>query len=419
MATCTCGHTAPDTAAFCERCGTRLNVPDAAPAPVGVGAGVTAAGPEGLKTPGPRWANSPASVPATPVFPGMPGTPLPSPFANVTLLPHAATPPPPAATGQVTLGIDSVIGIVGCIGIVIGALLEWTPHASAQRYVLPFLYDLRTRSQDPKLAHVLFALAAFGVAASLIAGARRWRVCLGLAGVVMSVAFFVQIWRALSDLPITPSYTDYIRWGPGVTLVSSGLLMISPMFGSGERTSPSRASRGLTWAIAATVTLAVAWFGIHAFVGDDGRTLVAPHSAHYRARMHGKAHVTTRVQSLFGASIATTSAVAVTPDHFEEIAEDDMPAVVAAHDSRHSASDQFAHVLVRNQMLLPLEIASSKPATFQGKDALYEERVSGRTKAFVLYVFDGSRVYVIAVMSAKSSPKAAYDALVSSFKITG
>ena len=143
-----------------------------------------------------------------------------------------------ASSHQAAIMPDQVIGAVGALGMIIGALVTWTQVFSLNAFKFPVqvLFDNKTHSRDPRLGWFIVVLGALGLAASIVRDAGFWRTLIGLVGVVIVALFFVQIASGLSA-SIGPfrthiSFNDVVGGGPWITGVAALVLGLSPVFRS-------------------------------------------------------------------------------------------------------------------------------------------------------------------------------------------
>ncbi len=246
---------------YCAGCGiAHASVPSAvgAPAP-----GTEQAAP----VPGAPWArNQPVNAPGAPGTSPSPGPmptpspngvnpilPLGTPGARPVLppgMPGASTPAPQtAATTRhddgVTIRRDGIVGALGGIGVVVGALLDWFGPANALRVPAMWLLDVQSRTREPKVGHVLIVVGVLGLATSLLRNARRWRVVLGLVATAIAIVYCLQIARLLSHSVVRGmSFTKIVGIGPVVTGFAGLVLAGSVLFGGAPTAPPAPA----TWA---------------------------------------------------------------------------------------------------------------------------------------------------------------------------
>jgi hypothetical protein len=130
-----------------------------------------------------------------------------------------------------------IVGAVGALGMIIGALVDWTQIVSlnAFRFPVQFLFDNKTHSHGPRLGWFILVLGVLGLAASLVRGAERWRTIVGILGVLIVALFLIQVATGLSSVSIGPfgshvGFTDIVGGGPWITGIAALMLGISPLF---------------------------------------------------------------------------------------------------------------------------------------------------------------------------------------------
>jgi len=153
-----------------------------------------------------------------------------------TLSPSAAAIAP---NRQAAIEADQIIGAVGALGMIIGALVTWTQIVSLNAFKFPvqYLLDNKTHSHDPRLGWFIVVVGALGFVASIVRGADFWRSVFGLLGVVIVVLFLIQIARGLSAASVGPfrahvGFNDIVGGGPWITGIAALVLGISPLLRS-------------------------------------------------------------------------------------------------------------------------------------------------------------------------------------------
>ena len=141
---------------------------------------------------------------------------------------------PASGSQALTVSLESIVGALGALSIVVGALIDWAQSivsVSSFKIPLQFLFDPRTTSHDPKLGLILLPIGLLGVLASFLPGARWWRVLLGLLAVTAAVLYCGQI---AANIPggSNVSLTDIIGAGPWVTGIGGVVLTLSPLMRS-------------------------------------------------------------------------------------------------------------------------------------------------------------------------------------------
>ena len=156
---------------------------------------------------------------------------LPPVGAPVVMAP-SAMPAPEARTPPATVSLTAgtIIGALASIGILIGAVIEWTQGiASVTSFKVPvqFLFNNHTTARDPRLGYFLILLGLAGIAVSLLVRAPIWRFLIGLLALAAAAVFCIQIARGLEHTRL--SFGDVVGAGPWVTGVSGFVLMLSPL----------------------------------------------------------------------------------------------------------------------------------------------------------------------------------------------
>ena len=151
----------------------------------------------------------------------------------VSAAPAGSPVPKAAAPGAFAISIDSIIGAIAAIGIMVGAALDWTQgFAAVTSFKVPvmFLFDYKTTTRDPHLGGFLIVVGVIALVVSLFVRAGIWRVLLGILALVAASLFVIQIARGLSDSNSNLSFTDIVGPGPWVVGISGFVLMLSPVF---------------------------------------------------------------------------------------------------------------------------------------------------------------------------------------------
>ena len=93
------------------------------------------------------------------------------------------------ASNQTSINVDTLVAVLAGIGIIMGAVLDWTQGITANSFKIPaaFLVDTHTRSPNPRLGYFIVALGILGV---LLAFVRNARIVRGLVG---SAAFGIAV----------------------------------------------------------------------------------------------------------------------------------------------------------------------------------------------------------------------------------
>jgi hypothetical protein len=133
-----------------------------------------------------------------------------------------------------TVPVDVLVGALAGVGVLIGALIDWTRIVRLNSFKIPaaFLFDPKTTSRDPRLGYVVLAIGVLGVCVCFLPHARGWRVVLGLLALLVAALYCAQVASQLSDLGGRVSFTDFVGAGPWVTGIAGFVLAVSPLLGS-------------------------------------------------------------------------------------------------------------------------------------------------------------------------------------------
>ena len=148
------------------------------------------------------------------------------------LLPNQMPPVVPTAS-QAGVNLDTFVAVLAGIGIIIGAVLDWTQGVSANSFKVPalFLIDPNTTSPNPRLGYFVVGLGVAGVILAFVRGARVWRGLVGVAAIGIAVLFCGQIGVQLSDSNSNLSFTDVVGAGPWLTGIAGVALLSSSFLG--------------------------------------------------------------------------------------------------------------------------------------------------------------------------------------------
>lgn len=256
-----CGAPIAATDAFCPNCGAGLSAPTAPTAPTGAAANAAVhlspdAGIQAYSEPYPRV--QPGGTMRRAFIPGrevvhvsatrgdwveltangydvgwVDGRQLVPPAAGTSPRYVPAAPAPmSASTNAQILQVDVLVGALAGIGVLIGALVDWTQGIAVNSFHLPaaFLFDSRTTSRDPRLGWLVIVIGLLGVLISFLPLPGGWRVLLGLLAVLVAVLYCGQVASRLNDLGAHASFTDVVGAGPWVTGIAGIVLAMSPLF---------------------------------------------------------------------------------------------------------------------------------------------------------------------------------------------
>jgi hypothetical protein len=144
-------------------------------------------------------------------------------------LPAVPAPAGRSASGQ-TVQLDVLVAVLGGVGVLIGALVDWTQGIAVNSFKVPaaFLVDPHTTSRDPRLGWLLIVIGLAGVLVAFVE-VGGWRVLVGLLAVLVAVLYCAQVAGQISDFPGNASFTDFIGAGPWVTGFAGAVLAASPL----------------------------------------------------------------------------------------------------------------------------------------------------------------------------------------------
>jgi hypothetical protein len=147
----------------------------------------------------------------------------------------AALPAPALrSTNATTVNIDALVGALAGVGVMIGALVDWTQGIAVNSFRIPLfvLFDPKTTSSQPRLGYVVVAIGLLGVIVSFLPPVRLLRVLFGLLALAAAALYCGQVASQLSDLGSRLSFTDVVGPGPWVTGIAGIVLGASPLLGS-------------------------------------------------------------------------------------------------------------------------------------------------------------------------------------------
>jgi hypothetical protein len=129
--------------------------------------------------------------------------------------------------------VDNVVGALAALGVLIGALIDWTRIIRVNSFKIPaaYLFDPQTTSRNPRLGYVVLAIGLLGLGVTFLPRARGWRVVIGLLAVLVAALYCAQVASQLSDLGGRVSFTDVVGAGPWVTGIAGFVLAVSPLLG--------------------------------------------------------------------------------------------------------------------------------------------------------------------------------------------
>ncbi|HEY5172804.1 MAG TPA: SH3-like domain-containing protein, partial [Acidimicrobiia bacterium] len=123
------------------------------------------------------------------------------------------------STNAKTLNIDVLVGALAGIGVVVGALVDWTQRIAVNSFRIPvrFLFDPTTTSSQPRLGYVVVAIGLLGIFVCFFPPLRALRILFGLLALVAAALYCGQVASHLSDIGSRLSFTDIVGPGPWVT----------------------------------------------------------------------------------------------------------------------------------------------------------------------------------------------------------
>jgi hypothetical protein len=184
----TCNSEWPTGTRFCGGCGLALSALPPPPAPAAVGKPIAYAYPPG------------ATVPAVGGGPG-------------------------------SLRPRTVLAIFGGIGIIVGAVVDWSRGGNTNSFKLPaaFFFDWKATSQNPKAGYFLVALGVVCLAVSFVRGNGPVLVLCGLAALTAAVLYMAQLNSVAHLGGGDVSFTTFVGPGAWILGISGVVLVISPM----------------------------------------------------------------------------------------------------------------------------------------------------------------------------------------------
>jgi len=190
--------------------------------------------------PPPRSSSAPALTQPMPVqapagYVPVPGAQPAVPGAGAPTAPPPTSvgAPPPAREVQGARIPVRPLALVGAGAIVVGVFLPWFSgtfegRGNAFDVPLSFLWSLTADSGDAKLGVVLLLIGGAAAVLSFLRGTGPIRRILGIAAIVTTAAFSVQLYRAIDQLGGGPGdLFDMIGPAVYVTFVGGGLLVAS------------------------------------------------------------------------------------------------------------------------------------------------------------------------------------------------
>jgi hypothetical protein len=143
---------------------------------------------------------------------------------------------PVTSIGAPAMRVDGLVGALAAIGVMVGALLDWTQGIALNSFKLPvaFLFDPNTTSRDPRLGYLLVGVGLLGLLFSFVRGTALLRILLGGLALGVAMLYCGQIAHEISKTGSSGSFTDVVGAGPWVTGISGLVLLLSPIFGSRE-----------------------------------------------------------------------------------------------------------------------------------------------------------------------------------------
>jgi hypothetical protein len=164
---------------------------------------------------------------------------LPPVSTSIAAYAPGAPAPPSSPAGRSadaqTVQLDVLVGALAGIGVVAGALVDWTQglvSVNSFRFPFAFLFDPKTTSRDPRLGYFVLAVGLLGAFVSFLPRAGAWRVVFGLLALTIAVLYCGQVANQLSNSGRGTSFADVVGAGPWVTGVSGLVLAVSPVLKS-------------------------------------------------------------------------------------------------------------------------------------------------------------------------------------------
>jgi hypothetical protein len=158
--------------------------------------------------------------------------PIGTPIASVSRTPASSE---SARSQSTNIDIDTLVAALASIGILIGAVVDWTQGIAANSFKIPaaYLVDPHTTSRDPRLGYFVIALGIAGVFLSFVRNARFGRGAVGIAALGIALLFCGQVAVQLSDQHSHASFTDIVGAGPWITGIAGLALAASALLSSG------------------------------------------------------------------------------------------------------------------------------------------------------------------------------------------
>jgi hypothetical protein len=136
---------------------------------------------------------------------------------------------------QRSISYGQMVGVVGALGMIVGALVSWTQIVAISAFRIPvqFLIDNKTHSHQPRLGWFIVVLGILGLVACFVHGAERWRTIVGIFGALIVALFLIQVASGLSGASLGPfgahlGFTDIVGVGPWITGIAAIALGVSP-----------------------------------------------------------------------------------------------------------------------------------------------------------------------------------------------
>jgi hypothetical protein len=140
----------------------------------------------------------------------------------------------PASSGLV--GPRTLLAFLGGIGVMIGALADWSRGGSANSFKVPVssLFDWKSQNQDPKLGYFLIGIAVLCLMLAFVKANGAVLVLSGLAAVAASLLYMVQLNSAGHAYGGSASFTEFVGPGAWILGISGLVLLISPLVALAE-----------------------------------------------------------------------------------------------------------------------------------------------------------------------------------------
>jgi hypothetical protein len=156
-------------------------------------------------------------------------SPLPAPAP-------ALTPTPTPAGVQITP--RAVLSLMGGIGIIAAAFIDWSRGGSANSFKVPagILFDWKSQSENPKLGYFLVGFGVLCIVVAFVRANGFVLVTCGLLSLAASGLYSVQLYRFGHAFGGHVNVTDLVGPGAWVLGIAGVVLTLSPLVAPRVRT---------------------------------------------------------------------------------------------------------------------------------------------------------------------------------------